>query len=241
MRDPAEPLPSGTIRIVIVSRLVRELKLEGILTTIHAVARLAQSWPLHLTVVGDGAERDTVAAAAAEANQGRKVPVVALTGEVADPRAAYDAADVCVGMGGSALRSLAFAKPIVIQGEGGFFELLTPDSLGQFLHQGFYGLGSWDQAAATLRLCELLEQLARDPDRRRELGVWGRNLVVSRFSLENAARVQEEIYLGACTQARRLSGDAMMAGGRLIAYKVGQRREQLLGTRATDDFNARPV
>ena len=46
--------------------------------------------------------------------------VVLLTGEIADPRPAYAAADVVVGQGGSALRGMAFGKPLVVVGEGRF-------------------------------------------------------------------------------------------------------------------------
>ena len=51
--------------------------------------------------------------------------VVLLTGEIADPRSAYAAADVVVGQGGSALRGMAFGKPLIVVGEEGFSELLT--------------------------------------------------------------------------------------------------------------------
>lgn len=240
--ETALPLPPGTIRLVIVSRLVKELKLEGILTTIRAVARLAERWPVHLTVVGDGHERAAVAAAAADVNQGRQTPVVTLTGELPDPRAVYDAADICVGMGGSALRSLAFAKPLVVQGEGGFFELLEPDTVETFLDRGFYGVGQSGPEAAVARLVTILEPLLAMPQRRYELGMWGRRLVVDRFSLERAAEMQEDHYRRAGATGRpRPSGESLVAAGRFVAYKAERAMQRLSGSRATDDFNARPA
>ena len=67
--------------------------------------------------------------------------IIGLTGQIDDPRPAYAAADVVVGQGGSALRGMAFGKPVVVVGEDGFSELLTSDSSPIFLQQGWYGLG----------------------------------------------------------------------------------------------------
>ena len=85
-------------------------------------------------------------------------PVVLLAGELRDPRAAYAAADVCLGMGGSALRAMAFAKPLVVQGEGGFWELLTPDTVDRFLWTGWYGVGD-DPARGAAVLADILRPL----------------------------------------------------------------------------------
>ena len=74
------------------------------------------------------------------ANRGEDRRVVVLTGQLADPRPAYSAADVILGMGSSALRGMAFGKPLVVQGERGFWELLTPDSASVFLRDGWYGV-----------------------------------------------------------------------------------------------------
>ena len=45
-------------------------------------------------------------------------------------------------MGGSALRSLAFSKPLVVQGESGFWQLLTEATVDDFLWTGWYGVGA---------------------------------------------------------------------------------------------------
>ena len=79
-------LRPGTLKIVIVSRIVKELKLEGLLTAVKAVGVLAARHPVELLVVGGGAQLGTVAAEAARVNARFAAPVVTLTGEVADPR-----------------------------------------------------------------------------------------------------------------------------------------------------------
>ncbi|WP_248961929.1 glycosyltransferase family 4 protein [Sphaerisporangium perillae] len=229
-------LPDGPFDVVVVGRLVAELKLEGLLTAIDVIGRLAGDLDVRLIVVGDGPARTEVEerAAAANAAAGRRVVVV--TGQLLDPRPAYAAATVCLGMGGSALRSLAFAKPLIVQGELGFFELLTPDTEKTFLSQGWYGLGQGRHEGAA-RLSALLRRLYAGPGLRRELGEYGRRLVVERFSLERAARVQMEIYEQAVTE-RPARLDALGTAAGVLNYKLRRRYDRLRGTHARDDFNA---
>ncbi|NMO57794.1 glycosyltransferase family 4 protein [Actinoplanes sp. TBRC 11911] len=229
------------VDIVVICRLVPELKLEGVLTAIDVVGDLARSLPLRLTVVGDGTARDAVAERAAKANARAGRRAVVLTGQLIDPRPAYAAADIMLGMGGSALRALAFAKPLVVQGEQGFWELLTPSSVDLFLRQGWYGVGSASGAGAA-RLASILQALVADPARRAELGAYGRKLAVERFSLERAAVMQEQIYQDALSAARRSllsqTGDGVRSAVGVGTHKVRQRYRSFRGTRKTDDFNA---
>src|SRR5690606_25615460 len=99
-----------SVLLVVVCRLVRELKLEGLLTACRVVGGLVREGvDVRLVIVGDGAARPQVEEAAARANAEARVRAVQLTGELHDPRPAYAAADVVLGMGGSALRGMAFA------------------------------------------------------------------------------------------------------------------------------------
>src|ERR1700680_2468459 len=88
---------------------------------------------------------------AANARAGRKVAV--LTGELQDPRSAYAAANVVLGMGGSALRGMAFGKPLIVQGERGFWELVTLESTLTFLRPGWEGGGPSGARRAWRRYC----------------------------------------------------------------------------------------
>ncbi|HST64954.1 MAG TPA: glycosyltransferase family 4 protein [Mycobacteriales bacterium] len=234
--DPDLPL------VVVVCRLVRELKLEGLLTACDAVGALAAAGtPVQLAVVGDGAARDQVAEAAAKADAQAGRRVVVLTGQLSDPRPAYAAADVMLGMGGSALRGLAFGKPLVVQGERGFWQLLTPGSEPVFLRQGWYGVGAGDDGAA--RLAGILRPLLADPGRWAELGRHGRRLVEDRFSLAAAAADQEQVYAAAGPPGGRAGRTVVAADtARMLAgvgrHKVRRKWQRWRGTAATDDFNA---
>ncbi|MFC6079701.1 glycosyltransferase [Sphaerisporangium aureirubrum] len=229
-------LEEGPFDLVVVGRLVAELKLEGILTAIDVTGRLAAELNLRLIIVGDGPARPEVEARAAAANATAGRRAVVLTGQLLDPRPAYAAATACLAMGGSALRSLAFAKPLIVQGELGFFELLTPDTEKTFLSQGWYGLGDGPHEGPA-RLEAALRTLTTEVRLRGRLGDYGRRLVEDRFSLERAARVQVDIYQQAIAE-RPAALDALGTAAGVLRHKLRRRYQRLRGTGSRDDFNA---
>jgi len=231
-------LGSSSFIVSTVTRLAVELKLEGLLSAIEAVGRVAHQIPVQLLIAGSGPARNIVEAAANEVNRRTGRRVVVLAGQLDDPRAAYAAADVVLGMGGSALRAMAFAKPLVVQGEQGFWELLTRESLPSFLQQGWFGTGPGPETGAG-RLAGLLAEVYRNPDRRRELSALGLATVTGRFSLARAAELQEDFYGRAMQEPAAVQvRNNLGAAGRFVAHQVVQRTRQLHGSAAEDDFNA---
>ncbi|MGJ0384092.1 glycosyltransferase [Paenarthrobacter nicotinovorans] len=230
--------------MVCVSRLAKELKLEGILSAIDAAGQLARDLQVHLLITGSGPAESVVRAQAERVNAATGENTVILTGELADPRPAYAAADVVLGMGGSALRGLSFAKPLVVQGEGGFWELLTPESLPVFLWQGWYGSGPGSTGTGTDALVSILRALRTDDLLRKSLGSFGRSVVEDRFSLTSAAQHQTELYqrflAGAPATQSRLWAETI-AGVQYSSYVVRRRYQRLRGHQPAEDFNARPV
>jgi glycosyltransferase involved in cell wall biosynthesis len=225
--------------LVVVSRLANELKREGLLDAIRAVGLLADELPVRLVIVGDGPARQALCDAADAVNRCHHRQVVTMTGEMGDPRPAYAAADVAIGMGSSALRAMAFAKPLIVQGEQGFWKVLTPETVATFLHQGWYGIGPGDDGA--VRLGPIIRALHADASRRAELGSFSRGVVVQRFSLDRAADLQEEIYHRALhrTRPRRTTVPSFaLPLARVGAYELARRYARWRGTAATDDFNA---
>lgn len=183
--------------VVVVSRLVSVLKFEGLRMACEAVGQLASTHRVRLVIVGSGPMSDELAEHAKRANAAVGRRAVSLAGEMIDPRPAYAAADVVIGMGGSALRGLAFGKPLIVVGEDGFSEVLTPSSLPTFLRQGWYGRGPGSMGSGTPALREALHRLIAFPELRQELSSSSRQLVIERFSLHHAAQVQEREYIAA--------------------------------------------
>ena len=134
-------IPNNSILVAVVCRLVPELKLEGLLCACRVIGQLrTEGYNVHLAIVGDGPARTDVEQEAACANS-LSSNSVSLIGALDDPRAAYATADIILGMGGSALRGMAFAKPLIVQGEAGFWKLCDSSSLSMFLDAGWYGIG----------------------------------------------------------------------------------------------------
>lgn len=230
-------LTGDRIDLVVVSRLVPELKLEGILTAIETVDGLAGELPLRLVIVGDGPSRPQVEERAAAVNAVHGDGTVVVTGQVEDPRPAYAAATIALGMGGSALRSLAFGTPLIVQGEQGFFRLLTPDTAATFLSQGWYGLGDGPKSGPET-LAAILRELAGSAPLRKELGEYGRRLVTERFSLRQAAKAQVEIYEEALRGGPGGRRDAVASVAGVVVHKARRRYQRYRGGVARDDFNA---
>ena len=231
-------IPDG-LHVVVVTRLADQLKGEGLRTAIETVPAMHPD--VVLTVVGDGPGRDTVQRLAAAANQRAGRRAVVLTGEVADPRPAYSLADVCLGMGGSALRALSFGAPLVVQGEQGFWKALTPGTLPEFGWQGWYGMGSGRESGpAALR--EALEPLLDDAGLRSERGAFSLEVVRSRFGLKDAAARQLEVYEAAAAAPPDHPGATDVVGAaRFARYKIDRLVSRRRGRVARDDFNAAPV
>lgn len=236
---------AGEVVAMMVCRLVPDLKLEGLLAACDAAGELARAdYPLRLVIVGDGPARNAVAERAAQANAAAGREAVLLAGALDDPRPAYAAADITVGMGGSALRSMAFAKPLIVVGERGFSELLTLKTAPTFLKQGWYGLGTGSLGHGSDGLRAALLLLLESPELRQTLGSFARQLVLDRFSLRQAARLQEAEYLAAIEQRVgpiSTMADAARSGTGLVAMKLRIKYQRWRGTGASDDSNGLAV
>lgn len=223
-------LSEETLLVVSVSRLALDLKLDALVRAIDAADLLAERFPLKLVLVGGGPAHDALEERARTVNLRRGREVVTLHGAEFDPRAAYAAADLVVGMGSSALRAMAIGRPVIVQGERAFSEVFEPAALDMFMFQGFYGNADSEPGAA--RLARQMERLLADKPLRDRLGRFGRRIVTERFSLERATRIQLAIY-GELVGSRmeRSLPDAVRAASealkvQLSYYQPWQKRRQ---------------
>ncbi|WP_336852822.1 glycosyltransferase family 4 protein [Sinomonas albida] len=227
--------------VSIVSRLAREMKLEGILTAMDAVELLHREAPIQLVIAGGGPAETEVRAHAAAVNGIAGEQIVVCTGELTDPRPVYALADVGIGMGGSALRSMAFGVPLIVQGERGFWRTLSAATVEDFLWQGWYGVGPGSGGAAE-RLAACLRELRDDRGLREALGRLARETVESRFSVSRVAERQIAFYERAIAAPPRTSWrETLDAGFGLFAYHAHRALASRTGPAPSEDFNSRPV
>ena len=211
--DPDEPL------VVTVSRLALELKLDALVEAIDAADALAAELPLTLLVVGDGPAGPSLRARAEHVNGRWGREVVKFAGALSDPRQAYAAADVVLGMGSSSLRAMAIERPVIVQGERGFSRIFEPRSYEYFARHGFWGVGGGGPDSA--RLTSQVRELLTDRPRRAELARYGRTIVTERFSLERGNRFQLGVYeVVASARRRRHGAEAAVAAGRALRLEI---------------------
>jgi glycosyltransferase involved in cell wall biosynthesis len=206
------------IVVAVVSRLEPSMKADGIELAIRAVRSMGDP-RIQLVVTGDGPSFAALNNLAEQANSDLGRRAVVMTGALADPRPAYAAADIALGMGGSALRAMAFGKPLIVLGVQGFAKPCRPSTVQEFLFGGFFGVGSGDLSPH--ELAELIRELADDSDLRSELGAFGTKLIWDRFSLKAASATLENVYATAKVQPR---GQRMREAVRVAVSKVGSGR-----------------
>jgi glycosyltransferase involved in cell wall biosynthesis len=195
-------IEDSDITVVTVSRFEWFLKGESLVRTIDAIRSLGRDLPLRFVIVGDGMMRAKLERLAGATNADLGRPAVVLTGMLPDPRLAYAAADIVVGMGGSALRGMAFGKPVIIVGEKGFSVPLTPETAEFVYYKGMYGQG--DGSPSNVRLEADIRGLVEHPGQLPVLGEFSRQFVLRHFSLEEVSAHLAEICRGAAAEVPQL-------------------------------------
>lgn len=206
---------------VIVSRLDQEMKAEGVENSILAMSNVPDS-RLRLVIIGDGDAYHSLACRAREVNTRLGRPAVQLLGAKLDPHPAYAAADIVLGMGGSALRAMAHAKPLIVLGENGFSKLSEPGNTAYFDESGFYGRGHDGDPVGGL--ARLLRRLL-DGGVRHTLGQYGYSEVQRRFSLAAQTDTLERVYAHALASPAPRWSRATEASG----YVARDQVRRLLG------------
>jgi L-malate glycosyltransferase len=212
------------ITLVTVSRLVKSLKGESLYATLDAVRDLGRSLPVRFLIVGDGQMRSTLESRAKEVNQDLGRPAVVLTGPLVDPRPAYAAADLIIGMGTSALRGMAFEKPVIVVGEGGFVAPFTPKTAESLYYKGMYGVGADEHG--TNDLIEIIRGLANTREQWSDIGRFSREFVLRHFSLDIVGDTFDRLC---CKVAARVPSVRASALDGLRAGGLGWLARRLLG------------
>ena len=165
---------NGTLRLAMVSRLIRGKRVD---LAIQAVAQLSTelSRRVHLTVVGDGPERDSLRKLARDCTAAHLVAFVGLVPPTR-VREILRATDIYIhptdgeGLSTSILQAMAVGLPVVASAVPGMEEPVEHGTTGLLVS----GIGASDFAFATMQLM--------DPGRRHAFGAAGRSRAVERFS-----------------------------------------------------------
>ena len=208
-------VPSTSPRIVVVSRLDEDMKALSVENAVRAMARLGHQDAV-LVVVGGGDAEPRLRALGEETNRSLGRRAVVFTGVLADPRPAYAAADVVLGMGGSAARGLAFGAPLVVLGEFGWSRTFDEGAAAALFRNSFWSDERVDDAPGLL--ASQLALLLADPARRATLGRIGRAFAEQHFGLEAMADTAAALYDRAAGDygARQWAGDLALEARALL-------------------------
>ncbi len=158
----------GAALLLLATRLVTEQKAAGIELVLDAVEVLAAERPVRLVVLGDGSQRERLAA--------RGGPATVFVGEQADPRAGYAAADVVLGLGTSVLRGAAIGRPCVALGNDGQAVVVDESSVAALTATGWLAPG---QPVSPEALAVVIGSLLEDPVRAAASAAAGRAAVLA--------------------------------------------------------------
>lgn len=218
-----------SIMLVVVSRLSEEMKAHGIEDAINAVARLSDP-RVRLLIVGTGDAEGRLRACAASVNARLGEESVVFAGPLSDPRPAYDAADVVLGMGSSAARGLAFGKPLVVLGERGWSAVFREPATDAIFRNSFWSPN--EVADGVGLLTGHLRALIDAPSERARLSGSAREFAEANFGLPAMASRLAEVYENALhsTSARAWVGDLHMEA-RILAAKLERTADAASGGR----------
>ncbi len=213
-------LDPENLRIVMVTRLDEEMKATAVSHAIRAVGGLA-NMKVDLIIVGTGDAEIRLRGLADQVNASRRRHGIVLAGPMSDPRCAYAAADIVIGMGGSAARSLSFGKSLVVSGEAGWFRTFNPESSAELFRNSFWSPESMRDPVGELR--RILFLLLADPGKRSLLGRYGREFALQNFGLPGMAKRLVDTYDSA------LSGYGFKAWSRDMPMELRHLRGRLQG------------
>jgi glycosyltransferase involved in cell wall biosynthesis len=170
---------------LVVGTIARLDPVKDLATLLQAVSRLSRELPVALVVVGDGAERDTLAALA---NTLGIADRVALMGHRDDAREWLRACDIYVnssiseGVSLTILEAMAAELPVIATRVGGTPEVVTADC------------GRLVPSRNVDALTSALRELALDAGARRALGRAGRFRVEQLFTLDRMVADYRRVY-----------------------------------------------
>lgn len=194
------------------SKAAEEFQLSGDQPVICHVSRLDESTSLvarlliemapeldnvypgiHVVIAGNGESYDELKRKAAETNRKMGREALIMTGPRTDINEILAVGTVFIGVSRAALEALAESKPVILAGNQGYIGLLAPDNLALAKESNYTCRGSILPERHLLQ-DEILRVLGMSADKRISLGDFGRQLVVSEYSVNRMTDDCQQVY-----------------------------------------------
>ncbi len=193
-RDELQIKPDEKL-VVLVSRLAWE-KTRVVEAAIEAIMNLQAEFPIHLAIVGGGAHKPLVHAAAQLANDAVSKDVISVVGPRLDTLECYRGADVVIGTARVALEALSCARPVIAGGNASYVGFLEPKNLEQ-AWSVYFGDHQWARPLTVARLTDdlrhVLHEQAKFEKNARKLREW----VIANFEIKDIAQKTLDFYQAA--------------------------------------------
>lgn len=184
--------PSDSV-ITYVSRLDESRSLVA-KQLIEAVPKLDRQIPnLKIILVGGGDDFENVKSKAEAVNSELKRQVIVLTGARTDINKLIAPCELFVGVSRAALEAMAAEKPVVIAGNEGYIGLFDQSKLKVGIDTNFCCRGC-EASSADLIERDILKFFAMSAEERKELGVYGRELIKREYSVSRMADDSIRVY-----------------------------------------------
>jgi len=162
---------------------------------------------VRVLITGGGTAFEDLQTKAAEMNRRLERNCLVLTGPRTDIPEIMAASDLFVGVSRAALEAMAAGKAVVLSGAQGHTGLFVPEKLQKAVDTNF--CCRTDPVARQEQLLhEILEGMALSREKKEELGLYGRDVVIGRYSVERMTKDALEVY----AQVRRRHHRVVMSG-----------------------------
>ena len=170
--------------------------------------RLSEAAPgLRVVITGGGDVYEELSAQAERVNKAIGRECLLLTGPRTDINRVAAACDLFVGVSRAALEAMAAGKPAVLSGAQGHTGLFVPELLDKAMDTNF--CCRTDPVSTEDQLFdEITAALALPPERRAELGAYGRRVVQEHYSVRRMAEDALSVY----ARARKKKYRVVMSG-----------------------------
>ncbi len=179
--------------IVYVSRLdeSRSLVAKQLVDIIPQADKAVEN--LKVVIVGDGDDFENVKKAANRINNELKRDCIILTGARTDINRLVAVADLFIGVSRAALEAMAAQKPVIIAGNEGYIGLFDSSKLKVGIDTNFCCRGCVESSSKLL-LSDIEKFFALNDDEKKELAVYGRELIKRKYSVSRMAEDTMHVY-----------------------------------------------